>query len=83
MEVLRDNIKFLKEVDKTPVERLEPKWATKNKIILNLHTMNLRDFSTGNKDMYTLIVAPFAGHTSIIADFHKGRPLLKISLRTG
>ncbi len=77
VEVLRDNIKFLKEVEKTQVERPEPKWTTRNKIILNLHTMNLRDFSTGSKGMYTLIVAPFAGHTSIIADFHKGQSLVE------
>ncbi len=83
VEVLRDNIKFLKEVDKTQFERPEPEWTTKNKIILNLHTMNLRDFSTGTKDIYTLIVAPYAGHTSIIADFHKGQSLVEDLLENG
>jgi len=83
LEVLRDNIKFLREVDKTQVERPEPKWATKNKIILNLHTMNLRDFSIESKGIYTLIVAPFAGHTSIIADFHKGQSLVEALIENG
>ncbi len=83
IEVLRDNIKFLKEVDKTQIQRPEPEWTTKNKIILDLHTMNLRDFSTGTRGIYTLIVAPFAGHTSIIADLHKGQSLVEDLLENG
>jgi poly(3-hydroxybutyrate) depolymerase len=82
-EILRDNIKFLKEVEKTQIERPKPEWTTKNKVILDLHTMALRDFSTGSKGMYTLIVAPFAGHTSIIADFHKGQSLVENLIENG
>lgn len=80
VETIRENIKFLKEVEKTQVERPKPEWTTKNKVILDLHTMTLRDFSTGSKGIYTLIVPPFAGHTSIIADFHKGQSLVETLL---
>lgn len=83
IEILRENMKFLKEVEKTQIERPKPGWATKNKVILDLHTMNLRDFSTANKGIYTLIIPPYSGHTSIIADFHKGQSLVETLLENG
>ncbi len=83
IELLRDNIKFLDEIEKTQIERVKPAWATGNKVMLDLHTMNLRDFSTGKKGMYTLVVAPYAGHTSVIADFHKGQSLVETLIDNG
>jgi polyhydroxyalkanoate depolymerase len=83
LEVLRENIKFLKEIEKTQIERPKPDWATKNKVILELHTMNLRGFSSANKGIYTLVVTPYAGHTSVIADFHKGQSLVETLLENG
>ena len=83
VEILRENIKFLKEIDKTQIERPRPEWATKNKVILEIHTMNLRDFSTANKGIYTLIIPPYAGHTSVIADFHEGQSLVETLLENG
>ncbi len=83
VKILRENIKFLKEVEKTQIERPKPEWATKNKVILELHTMNLRDFSTANKGICTLVIVPYAGHTSVIADFHKAQSLVETLLENG
>jgi poly(3-hydroxybutyrate) depolymerase len=82
-EVLRENVKFLNEIEKTQIERPEPKWTTKNKIILDLHTLNLRDFSTEGEQLYTLVAPPYAGHTSIIADFSKGQSLVETLRENG
>ena len=83
LHILKDNIKFLEEIDKTQIKKPEPTWATKNKILLDIHTMNLRDFSTKSRGMYTLILPPYAGHTSIIADFHKGQSLVETLMAHG
>lgn len=77
LHILKDNIKFLEEIDKTHIKKPEPTWATRNKIILDVHTMNLRDFSSKTEGMHTLILPPYAGHTSIIADFHEGQSLVE------
>lgn len=76
MDVIRENLKFLEEVGKTQIERPEPEWATRNKVILELDTMNLRDFSSERRGPAMLILAPYAGHTSVIADVHKGQSLV-------
>jgi polyhydroxyalkanoate depolymerase len=83
IELLRDNIKFLNEVEKTQIERVKPRWATRNKVVLDLHTMNMRDFSTSKTGIYTLLVAPYAGHTAVIADFHKGQSLVETLIASG
>lgn len=54
----------------------EPRWATPNKIVLELPTMRLRDFSTGSPGMPTLICAPFALHGATIADFARRHSLV-------
>jgi hypothetical protein len=41
LEDLRDDLKYLKEVEKTQVEKPKPTWATKNKVKLDLKTLNL------------------------------------------
>ena len=38
-------LKFLAEFSKTQVERPAPRWATANRVALELHTLALRDFS--------------------------------------
>jgi hypothetical protein len=71
-ETLRKNIEFLKVADKTLVKRPAPKWTNKNRIRTELDTVKLRDFSR-KKDkngIYSLIFAPYAGHTSQITDDH-------------
>jgi poly(3-hydroxybutyrate) depolymerase len=84
LDIFRRNIKYLNEIEKTQVKKPEPKWTTKNKILLKLHTMKLRDFSSGrSKAAYTLILAPYAGHTSIIADFSNKQSLVETLLENG
>ena len=83
MKVIRDNLKFLKEVGKTQIVRPKPEWATENKVILELHTMKLRDFSTVSRGINMLILPPYAGHTSVIADIHEGQSLVGTLLENG
>ena len=85
LEALRSNIKFLKVVDETLIERPEPEWATKNKVRIELDTLRLRDFSKkqAKGGIYTLILAPYAGHTSQIADYDKGQSLVETFRENG
>lgn len=64
---------------------LEPEFATPNKILIELHTLRLRDFSrsTSTAECFTLIDAPYAGHTAIIADFCEGQSLVQTLLANG
>jgi poly(3-hydroxybutyrate) depolymerase len=83
IEAVRDNLKFLKEVEKTQIEKPKPMWATKNKVRLDLHTLKMREFSWQGDDVCTFIVAPYAGHTSTIIDFHKKQSLVEILIENG
>ncbi len=47
----------------------EPRWATQNRVALELLTVRLRDFSTAAEGTPTLVCAPFALHGSTITDF--------------
>ncbi len=64
---------------------LEPRFATRNTIALELHTLRLRDFSRQAKpgEVPTLIDAPYAGHTAVIADFHADQSLVETLLANG
>jgi poly(3-hydroxyalkanoate) synthetase len=53
------------------------RWATPNRITLDLGTMRLRDFSTGSTGVPTLICAPYSLHGSNIADFARGHSLVR------
>jgi hypothetical protein len=50
---------------------LRPALATPNQVRLDLRTMLLREYGTPGK-ILTLVDAPYAGHTAVIADYHKG-----------
>jgi poly(3-hydroxybutyrate) depolymerase len=54
----------------------EPTWATPNRIALELKTVRLRDFSTAEDGMPTLICAPFALHGASVADVAPGHSLV-------
>lgn len=61
---------------------LRPLLATPNEVRLNLRTMVLRDY--GEPGEYpTLVNAPFAGHTAMIADYHDGQSLVQTLLANG
>ena len=53
-----------------------PAWATDNKIVLELNTVRLRDFSTASEGMPLLLCAPFALHRTTVADFAPGHSLI-------
>jgi len=46
-----------------------PRWATRNKVPLELAAVRLRDFSRGRDGAATLICAPFALHGATMVDF--------------
>jgi poly(3-hydroxyalkanoate) synthetase len=80
-ELYADNLKFVEEEIKIH-EELRPELATPNRIRLNLRTMRLRDY--GEPDgIPTLVDAPHAGHTAVIADYHRGQSLIETLLRNG
>lgn len=65
---------------------LTPKFATPNRVLLDLHTMRLRDFTPADApagQTPTIIDAPFAGHSSSIADFSDGQSLVQTMLAAG
>jgi polyhydroxyalkanoate depolymerase len=58
-----------------------PEWATPNRVVLNIDTMLLRSFvpmqAGGGVATPVLIHAPYAGHSSTIADYAKGQSLVE------
>ncbi|MGA8158549.1 MAG: esterase, partial [Rhodoplanes sp.] len=80
MALYKRNLDFVDEV-MTEEVILEPVWATKNDILYEGDVMRLRDFSDpkvrADKTIVpTLVDAPYAGHTSTIADYAKGQSLV-------
>jgi poly(3-hydroxyalkanoate) synthetase len=55
----------------------QAKWATENRIALDLQCLRLRDFSRGSNAVPTLICAPFALHGANVADFAPGHSLVE------
>lgn len=80
-ELYARNLKFAEEEIKIEAE-LRPALATPNRLRLDLRTMVLRDYGTKG-GLPTLVVAPFAGHTAMIADYHKGQSLVATLLANG
>jgi poly(3-hydroxyalkanoate) synthetase len=60
-----------------------PEWATSNEVVLELPTMRLRDFSTSDHGVPTLICAPYSLHTATIADFAPGHSLVQALRQAG
>ncbi|KAB2836961.1 MAG: alpha/beta fold hydrolase [Caedimonadaceae bacterium] len=85
LKIEKNSMRFLKEVVKTQAIKPKPEWASSNKVIYNLHTFTLRDFSKGKSDTQfpIFILPPYAGHTSVIADFHKKQSLIETLLNQG
>jgi poly(3-hydroxyalkanoate) synthetase len=54
----------------------EPSWPTRNKVVLELTSVRLRDFSTASADPAVLICAPFALHGASVADLAPGHSLV-------
>ncbi len=85
LELEQKNMKFLNEVIKTDMAKPKPEWASPNKALYMLHTLTLRDFSAkgSESEIPVLILPPYAGHTSVIADFHKKQSLVETLLQHG
>jgi poly(3-hydroxyalkanoate) synthetase len=64
---------------------LTPQFATASKIALELHTLRLRDFTIDQRspETPTIVVAPYAGHTAVIADFSDNQSLVRTLLENG
>ncbi len=81
----QDNLKFLvlsQEIAAPPL----PEWATSNRVLLELDTMRLRDFSHPRRSpaaLPVLVDAPYAGHSSTIADHASGQSLVQTLLASG
>ncbi|WP_296707400.1 alpha/beta fold hydrolase [Rhodoblastus sp.] len=77
------NFKFMSEEVKIHHE-LRPMLATPNQVLLDLRTMLFRDYSApGAAGVPTIVDAPYAGHTAMIADYHKGQSLIETLLANG
>jgi polyhydroxyalkanoate depolymerase len=81
-ELFAKNLKFVDEEIKIE-DDLRPKVATPNKVRLDLRTMVLRDYGASGEGIPTLVDAPYAGHTAMIADYHKGQSLVETLLANG
>jgi polyhydroxyalkanoate depolymerase len=83
LELFKKNLKFVAEAQKVDYG-LEPRFATANRLILELHTLRLREFGDPKSAATaTLVAAPYAGHTATIADYHKGQSLVETLLANG
>jgi len=85
LELSSNNLKFLDEVIKTEIEKPAPKWTTPSKVIYDLHTFTLRDFSNQepNDEIPVIILPPYAGHTSVIVDFNTNQSLVESLIKNG
>ena len=82
LKMYQDNLRFLIEAEEITFPP-PPDWATPNRILMDLDTMRLRDFSHhGSADIPVLIDPPYAGHSSTIADYAKGQSLVE-TLQSG
>jgi len=83
LALFADNLKFVAEAEEISAPP-RSQWATENRIVLDLDTMRLRDFSkSAPSGEPVLIDPPYAGHSSTIADYAKGQSLVEILLGAG
>lgn len=78
IELYAKNLKFIDEEIKIN-EELRPKLATPNEVRLDLRTMKLPEYGKPG-GIPTLVDAPHAGNTAMIADYHKGQSLIETLL---
>ena len=85
LKLFQDNMKFVAEAE-TITQPPPPQWATENRTVLDMDTMRLRDFSPkapGVNAVPVVVDAPYAGHSSSIADYAKGQSLVETLLACG
>lgn len=77
LELVARNVKFLAEEERLH-GGIRPRLATAHRVRLKLRTLILCDYSAPRaKGTPTLVDAPYAGHTSMIADYHEGQSLMQ------
>ncbi len=79
LRLYQDNLRYLAEAAEITFPPT-PEWATPNRILLDLDTMRLRDFSpsaASTSGVPVLVDAPYAGHSATIADYAKGQSLVE------
>src|SRR5579859_1149899 len=82
-ELYARNLEFVAEEVKLH-GGVRPALATASRIMLDLRTMLFRDYSKPQaKGVPTIVVAPYAGHSAMIADYHKGQSLIETLLFNG
>jgi poly(3-hydroxybutyrate) depolymerase len=80
-ELSARNLQFLAEEEKLHFE-LHPKLASDNRPLLELRTMVFRNYSVAPANgVPTIVDPPYAGHSSMIADYQPGQSLME-TLRT-
>lgn len=83
LKLFERNLRFVAETQKI-VAPPPPEWATANRVVLDMDTMRLRDFSRPQASGVPVIVdAPYAGHSATIADYDKGQSLVETLLANG
>ena len=75
------NLEFVEEEIRIH-DDLRPRLATPNRVRLDLRTMKLREYGMP-AGIPTLVDAPYAGHTAMIADYHNGQSLVETLLANG
>ena len=80
-EIYAKDVEFVEEEIKIH-DDLRPVLATPNRLRLDLRTMALRDYGKAG-GIPTLVDAPHAGHTAMIADYRKGQSLIETLLDNG
>ncbi|MGC8703363.1 MAG: alpha/beta fold hydrolase [Thiomonas sp.] len=82
LELAERNVKFLDEELRLH-GGIKPRLATAHSVRLKLRTLDLCDYSAPDaQGIPTLVNAPYAGHTSMIADYHEGQSLMQ-TLKAG
>ncbi len=77
LDLYATNLKFLAEEAKIHGE-LRPQLATQNEVQLDLRTMKFRSYSSAQASgIPTIVIAPYAGHSAMIADYRPGQSLME------
>ncbi|MCA8965512.1 MAG: esterase, partial [Planctomycetes bacterium] len=85
LRIVEDNLRYIGAAAGIEAP-LPPQWATANRILRDLDTMRLREFTRpGHAAQATpvLIDAPYAGHAATIADYAAGQSLVETLLDGG
>ncbi len=84
-EMVDKQLRFLEEEAKLHAVH-HPRMATRHRERLRLRTLTLREYGSADATHAsppTLVVAPYAGHTSVIADYYQGQSLVETLLQQG